>query len=103
MEDDDEEELARSGPILKEPPLISLYPNPRFLNGSSNRLAGLDKRINYVTNGIINAYPLSFTIPLGFNQSDIIFTWQNLGQTNVSLSVAHLVLRAASDVMHNNA
>lgn len=37
-----------------------------------------------MTNGNINTYPLGFTIPVGYNLSDMIFTWQNLGQSNVS-------------------
>lgn len=33
-------------------------------------------------------YPLAFAIPLGYNQSDIIFTWQNMGSTNVNYSIS---------------
>lgn len=59
----------------------------RPLNATAITLtrAGIDTRINYVANGQLNTYPLGFTIPMGYHLSDMIFTWQNLGQTNVSV------------------
>lgn len=63
-------------------------PNAALYIPPSNRPPGIDARINYVTNGNINTYPFGFTIPLGYNQSDIIFTWQNLGPTSVSILAA---------------
>jgi len=58
---------------------------------NDGKQTGIDTRINYVTNGNINTYPLGFTIPLGYNQSEIIFTWQNLGTTNVNYSISLVI------------
>lgn len=52
---------------------------------------GIHTRIYYVNNGFLNTYPLAFAIPLGYNQSDIIFNWQNLGTSNVSYSISLVI------------